>query len=130
MALPDGEMQQRRDESMMRLNVGGFADIEEMWDGRHVDDPPCPPGLPYHPLVNAYTMGYDVFDHVGLTQMPCATICSLLTLLDYKAAEQAWHLITIRQMQDMERRARHGPRLIVKINANSQVIALVDLSNR
>lgn len=71
--MPDGAGQRKRDESMKKLNIGAALDIKHAWDGRHLDEPPCLPELPYHPLVNAYTMGYNAIDHVSLKRMAHTT---------------------------------------------------------
>jgi salicylate hydroxylase len=56
--LPDGEDQQKRDESFRTTPFFSSSD----WDGKHVDDVP---GMPPDPLFFPYVLAHDVIDFVS-----------------------------------------------------------------
>lgn len=58
---PDGPIQQARDERFKNMPIGTTS--LDIWDGKHIDDPPNVPAG--HPLMYAYSVGYNVIAHVS-----------------------------------------------------------------
>jgi hypothetical protein len=63
--LPDGEAQEKRDKvwGSKPLSIPDMT----VWDGQHIDNPPVEPHVPFHPLINPWTLAFDIFGYVSST---------------------------------------------------------------
>lgn len=64
--LPDGESQQKRDKAWGARPLS--LPDRTVWDGKHIDDPPVGPEVAFHPLINPWTLAFDIVDYVSGTR--------------------------------------------------------------